>query len=140
MPRRRFALLAATLLLGLVAGCTLLPDDASDTLRLTETDNGSTVTVKPGTEFEVVVPTNPSTGYAWVWPDGGTARIVQPVGTPRFDRDIEEALRVGTGGMETWRFRAAKAGQETVRLEYRRIWDHTAAPERTFTFTADVQP
>ncbi|MGE5145930.1 MAG: protease inhibitor I42 family protein, partial [Candidatus Eiseniibacteriota bacterium] len=72
--------------------------------------------------------------------DGGTAEIVQPVGTPRFDRDVQEAIRVGSGGMETWRFRAVKPGRETVRLEYRRPWDHETPPERTFTFTAEVQP
>jgi len=134
-PRRRFLILAATAVMGVLAGCTM-----SDMLKLTESDNGGTVTVKPGTEFEAVVPTNPSTGYAWVWPDGGSAQIVQPVGTPRFDRDAEEAIRIGSGGMETWRFRAVKPGRETVTLEYKRPWDHTTPPERTFTFTAEVQP
>jgi inhibitor of cysteine peptidase len=136
MPCRRFAIIAAMALLWLVAGCTM-----SDSLRLTERDNGSTVTVKPGTEFEAVVATNPSTGYTWVWPGGEAAnKVVEPVGTPRFDRDAEEAIRVGSGGNETWRFRAVRPGRETVRLEYRRAWDSATPPERTFTFTAEVLP
>ena len=41
---------------------------------------------------------------------------------------------------QTWRFRAVKPGRETVHLEYRRPWDDKTPPERTFTFTAEVQP
>ena len=126
------------MLLSLVGGCTATMTDAT---ILTENDNGATVTVKPGAEFEAVVATNPSTGFSWVWPGGGDAStVIQPVGTPRFDRDVEDAIRTGAGGTETWRFRAVKPGRETVRLEYRRSWETASPPERTFTFTAEVQP
>lgn len=126
---------AAALLLILVAGCT-----ATDSTMLTESDDGATVTLKPGAEFEAVVATNPSTGFSWVWPEGAAAAVIEPVGKPRFDRDVEDAIRTGSGGSETWRFRAVKPGRETVRLEYRRAWEPASPPERTFTFTAEVVP
>jgi inhibitor of cysteine peptidase len=136
MRRRGLGAVVAFLLLPLVAGCTV----ATDATRLTERDDGATLTLKPGAEFEAVVATNPSTGFTWVWPNGGAGTVIEPVGTPRFDRDVEDAIRTGSGGSETWRFRAVRPGRETVRLEYRRAWEAVSPPERTFTFTAEVVP
>ena len=53
---------------------------------------------------------------------------------------MDVAAWAGSGGSETWRFRAVKPGRETVRLEYRRAWEPASPPERTFTFTAEVVP
>jgi predicted secreted protein len=128
----RFAALAAALLVG---GCL-----DSDTTSLTERDDGRTVTLRSGQEFEAVLATTPKTGLSWVWPGGETSTVVAPVGKPEFDRDIDDAIRTGATGNETWRFRAVKPGRESVRLEYRRPWDQTTPPERVFTFTAEVQP
>lgn len=119
----------------LAAAC--VPGDMSG---LTERDDGTTVTMHPGEEFQAVLGTTPKSGLSWVWPDGERSSVVEPVGKPAFDRDIDEAIRTGATGNETWRFRAVKAGRETVRLEYRRPWDSKTPPERTFTFTAEVQP
>jgi len=111
-----------------------------DTGSLTERDDGKTVTMRAGEEFQAVLGTTPKSGLSWVWPGGEKSTVVEPVGKPAFDRDIDDAIRTGAAGNETWRFRAVKPGRETVRLEYRRPWDTKTPPERTFTFTAEVQP
>jgi len=135
MGRRGVGAVAAAGFLLLLAGCA-----GSGVTTLTEGDDGAVLTLEPGAEFEAVVATNPSTGYSWVWPDGAAATVIEPVGKPRFDRNVEDAIRTGSGGAETWRFRAVRPGRETVRLEYRRVWETASPPARTFTVTAEVQP
>jgi predicted secreted protein len=47
------------------------------------------------------------------------------------------AARGSATGTETWRFRAAKAGRQDVRLEYGA--GHQSVPERNFRFTVEVR-
>jgi predicted secreted protein len=47
------------------------------------------------------------------------------------------AAKGSATGTETWRFRAAKAGRQDVRLEYGS--GHQSVPERNFRFTVEVQ-
>jgi predicted secreted protein len=99
---------------------------------LTADDNGMDFNFRPGQVITVVLDSNHSSGLGWV--------MVEPAGSVIvLDGNPAYAVRAGknAGGSETWRFRAAKAGHQTVRLEYRRKWA-SSVPERTFRFTGDV--
>ena len=47
------------------AGCGSQAGAASGPVKLTEADNGKTVTVKVGDTVQVILPGNPTTGYSW---------------------------------------------------------------------------
>jgi len=100
---------------------------------LTEADNGMEFDFRPGQIITVSLDSNRSSGLSWAL-IGSSGGVIVPEGTASY------AVRTGktAGGTETWRFRAAKPGSQTVKLEYRRKWAQSM-PERTFRFSAHVR-
>ena len=98
---------------------------------LTLADDGTAVDLHVGQVLKVVLASNRSADLSWAMVEP-TATVVVPEGKPSY-----AAGTGGSSGTETWHFRAAKRGQQTVRLEYRRAWQQSV-PERTFRFTAIV--
>ena len=100
---------------------------------LTEADNEMEFDFRQGQTITVVLDSNRASGLAWtlVEPMGS---VIVPSGTGAY------AARSGksAGGTETWHFRCAKPGFQTVRMEYRRKWAQST-PERTFRFSATVR-
>ncbi|HLQ67322.1 MAG TPA: protease inhibitor I42 family protein [Candidatus Limnocylindrales bacterium] len=94
-------------------------------------DDGREITMRPGQTETVVLESNHANGFAWalVSPEAG---VLVPEGKGMY------AVKSGGHGTETWRFRAARPGRQTVRLEYRTEWTKNT-PERTFRFTATVK-
>jgi predicted secreted protein len=94
-------------------------------------DDGREITMRAGQTETVVLESNHANGFAWalVSPESG---VLVPEGKGMY------AVKSGGHGTETWRFRAAKPGRQTVRLEYRTEWTKNT-PERTFRFTATVK-
>ena len=103
---------------------------------LTEADDGAAMDLRLGQVVTVVLGSNHSAGLSWAMAKPTTTVIV-PEGKPVYAATPSKAAE-GSTGTETWRFRAAKRGQQTVRLEYRRGWQQSVA-ERTFRFTATVR-
>jgi len=103
---------------------------------LTMVDNGRTFDVKQGEVITVKLDSNRASGFSWnLGEDIG--EVVKLDGKAVYARNTTKAGKVASGGSETWRFRTAGAGQETVKLEYRRSWERNI-PERTFRFTVIV--
>jgi inhibitor of cysteine peptidase len=101
--------------------------------RLTAADDGSSYDLRQGQVVTVVLESNRSSGLKWILVEpSGT--VIVPAASPVF---VARAAKSGGGGTETWRFRAAKPGKQTVRLEYRRQWQQV--PERTFRFSVTVR-
>ncbi len=99
---------------------------------LTADDNGMDFDLHQGQVVTVVLDSNRGSGLGWVLVEPAGSVIV-PEGHPMY------SVRAGknAGGSETWHFRAAKPGHQTVRMEYRRKWA-SSVPERTFRFTGNV--
>jgi inhibitor of cysteine peptidase len=80
------------------------------------------VTVGVGSEFDLAMKSNQSTGYQWVLVDSaalGPLRFVsKDYAVPREYRDNN-----GAGGTERWTFRAPAAGDGVVSLVYKRPWE-----------------
>jgi len=72
----------------------------------------------------VRLPSNPTTGYRWSLAQQSTA-VLEPEGAPSYEKGAGDA---GAGGIEIWRFAPTQAGEGTLRLEYRRLWEADAAP------------
>ena len=99
---------------------------------LTVEDNGRDIELRPGQVITVVLEANHSTGMSWVLREPSGIVVVRE-GNPVY------AAKAGKGSStETWHFRAARPGNQTVRLEYRRKFAQNV-PERTFGFTASVR-
>jgi len=100
---------------------------------LTAADNEMEYDFRQGQLITVVLDSNKASGLSWVLVEPAGSVIVRD-GNPMY------SVRAGknAGGTETWHFRAAKPGQQTVKMEYRRKWAQSV-PERTFRFTGTVR-
>jgi inhibitor of cysteine peptidase len=132
---RRVAVLAAALLALALLGCTGfgLPGGA---LRLNQGDNGRSSTLAVGQELIVTLPSNPSTGYRWQV-TAGDATVLAQAGEAQYAS--EGIPRPGSGGTETFRFRAVAAGSTMLRLSYAPSYDPSAAPAETFDLSVTVR-
>jgi len=103
---------------------------------LTAGDDGTSLDLHQGQVVTVVLDSNRSSGLKWI--------LIEPVGSvmvregnPSYVAKAVKKGSSGAGGTETWRFRAARPGKQTVRLEFRRQWQQV--PERAFRFSATVR-
>lgn len=128
----------------LLAGCTSSSSTPTPTLPPTvetpnilpePTDHTQLITVKAGGTFELVVPSNSSTGYRWNIVPELDERIVQFV---EQNYIAEQPVIPGSGGVEVWTFRALNAGDTTVVLGYYPP-SNSNDPEEVVTFSIRVE-
>jgi len=101
--------------------------------------NGSQVSLQRGQTLVVTLESNPTTGYRWEVADVDTS-ILEQVGEAVFTSSAKTGSpMVGAGGTETFRFRAAKTGQTTLTMVYRRSWETGVAPLKTYTLQIMVR-
>ena len=103
---------------------------------LTEADDGAVVDLHVGQILTVVLDSNHDAGLSWTMAQP-TAAVIVPEGKPSYATKPAKSADDATG-TETWHFRAAKPGEQTVRLEYQRGMGQSVA-ERRFGFTATVR-
>ena len=99
------------------------------------TDPTQLMTIKSGETFDLLVPSNSSTGYRWgIIPelDMNIVEFVEQGYLP------EEPVMPGSGGMDVWTFRAVNAGDTTIVLGYYPPGNGTD-PEETVTFSVRVE-
>ena len=73
------------------------------------------ITVKAGETFDLVVPSNPLTGYRWDIIPELDVNIVEFVAQEYL---AEEPVMPGSGGVAVWTFRAVNTGDTTIVLGY----------------------
>jgi predicted secreted protein len=103
---------------------------------LTEVDDGAVVDLHVGQVLTVVLDANHDAGLNWTMAKP-TAAVIVPEGKPVYATKAAKSVTDATG-TETWHFRAAKPGEQTVRLEYQHGMGQSVA-ERRFGFTATVR-
>jgi inhibitor of cysteine peptidase len=128
----------------LLAGCATstpsptptLPPTAETPNTLPEpTDHTQRITVEAGETFDLVLPSNPSTGYRWnIVPelDGNFIELVAQ------DYIAEQPVKPGSGGVDVWTFRALNAGDTTIVLGYYPP-DSETDPEESVTFSIHIE-
>jgi inhibitor of cysteine peptidase len=103
--------------------------------RLDSEDSGTTITVKVGDIIQVVLKGNPTTGYTWTPSlSEQDASILEQMGEPGY---VSDSNLIGAGGTYTYRFKALKAGEATLKLVYARVWE-SVPPLETFSVTVKV--
>ena len=105
--------------------------------RMTLADSGAKLKLNMGEEFEIALVDNPSTGYGWGVvagvDDAGTPGRSEVLSTivafhPQRASDDGEPPPPGAPSDVIWRFRAIRSGNGTLRLQYRHLWEQSAAP------------
>jgi predicted secreted protein len=119
----------------LLLGCG--PDAPPPRPRPGYRDTSQPIAVKPGQEFEIVVPSNATTGYHWrlkepMNPSVGSFLATEYLGDPN------PKQMTGVGGTEYWAFKALKVGTTKVVLRYSRT-DRDSEDVDLRTFTVIVQ-
>jgi inhibitor of cysteine peptidase len=101
-------------------------------MKVDESFDGREVELPAGSELEVVLKENPTTGFGWA-----VESMAAPVCSLAED-NFESAQRArGSEGLHRWRLQAKQKGEGKISLSYRRSWE-TKAPVRTFTVTVRV--
>lgn len=106
------------------------PTEASD-----QVGEPAAYLVAPGEPFEIHLPANPSTGYAWELGaplDGAVVRAVSTAYEPS-PRDAD-----GAAGSSVWTFAGVGAGRTIIVLVYRRPWEPEVAPARVAAYSVAV--
>jgi inhibitor of cysteine peptidase len=84
----------------------------------TGADSGRTVNETCGDEFNVRLAENPTTGYGWNMSASAGLEMVRDEFIPA----DSSGRVVGSGGIHSWYYRAAAAGEQTLHGEYLRPW------------------
>jgi inhibitor of cysteine peptidase len=120
-------LLAATICGGRMAGAA--------TVKIGDTDNGTTIHLKTGDTVEVQLKANPSTGYMW---------FIRPKSTSLLKlagQTTTEPTESGVGRpvFQIFRFTAIKVGEGDLLFHYVRSWEPPADNETRFTLHLTVE-
>lgn len=140
MKRLDFFLIVAILL----AGCTTatatptptLPSLADTPNPLPEpTDPTQLIIVTAGETFDLVLPSNSSTGFRWQLVEELDPNIVELVDQAYI---AQEPIMPGSGGVDVWTMRAVNPGDATIMLGYYPPGDEIE-PAETVIFSIEVE-
>ncbi len=108
-------------------------DDEQTPVTLDISDSGSAITFEVGDTFEVLLESNPTTGYGWTVAE-------QPDGVTLVSSDYEEpdTSLVGAGGVEVFEFEATAVGSGVLRLDYVRSFDDPVVPADTVEYDLTI--
>lgn len=97
------------------------------------TDSGSAIAFEVGDVFEVLLESNPTTGYSWTVAE-------QPDGIALVSSDYEapDTSLVGAGGVEVFEFEATAASSGVLRLDYIRPFDDPVVAADTVEFALTI--
>lgn len=114
---------------------TLPPIAETQNTLLEPTDHTQLIRVKAGATFDLVVPSNPSTGYHWAIIPELDGKLVEFVAQ---DYIGKEPVMPGSGGVDVWTFRALNAGDTTIVLGFYPPGNEPD-PEESVTFSIHVE-
>ncbi|PYX31158.1 MAG: hypothetical protein DMG77_07725 [Acidobacteria bacterium] len=103
-------------------------------MRYDESANGTEVEVAAGEEFELSLPETRTAGYRWTLKSGG-----DPACALLNESSQSPPGQVGGSGTHSWRFRASTPGVCSIALEYKRSWEDSSQPARTYTLKLRVR-
>jgi inhibitor of cysteine peptidase len=89
-----------------------------------------------GTEFKIILDSNPSTGYHWEIGEDMDESIVQFIS---MGYEAGGLLAPGAGGTDIWIFKAIQPGETHITLLYYPPSNEPVEPQQTVTFTVTVK-
>jgi inhibitor of cysteine peptidase len=106
--------------------------------ELDASSDNTRVVLEPHQELVVRLETHPETGYRWSV-ERGAATVLLPADDPNYEPVFASAPLVGSGGWTRFRYRASALGSDTLELVYRRPWEKSAVPAKTYRVDVVVQ-
>ena len=100
---------------------------------------GHSVDLRVGQELVVRLAGNPSSGFRWRLIDVLETAPLQTAGPPVLETGATSTAMPGASGTEVWRFRAGQPGPQTLRFEYRRVWEIHVEALRSLDLDVVVQ-
>ncbi|MFI8483079.1 protease inhibitor I42 family protein [Pseudomonas sp. NPDC078700] len=118
--------------LALLAGCA-----STSSTQTVDEQSDCPLSLNPGQELIISLPSNPTTGFRWVVRDAAPA-VLTSLG-PEVYSNPEDAGMVGSAGKSTWRYTAKSSGQGQLIMTYQRPWETDVEPAKTFDCTVKVK-
>ncbi|MBL8080320.1 MAG: protease inhibitor I42 family protein [Anaerolineales bacterium] len=136
--KKYFALLFLTVLLAGCAAPTEAPaaNPATGNTRPALTDPAQPIEVQAGETFNIVIDSNPSTGYHWDFTGELDGTVVEFVSS---NYTADEPVAPGSGGVDVWIFKAVSAGEAQITLGNYPPGVTTGEPENSVTFDIVVK-
>jgi predicted secreted protein len=100
------------------------------------TDPNQPIDAAEGSEFTIVLDSNPTTGYHWELAEELDAGVVEFVSR---DYKAGQPVTTGSGGVDVWTFKAIAAGESRITLGYYPPSNDPVEPQQTVTFTVTVK-
>jgi inhibitor of cysteine peptidase len=100
---------------------------------------GTPIEAPLGSQFALVLESNPTTGYRWQLADPLNESVVILISQEYVQTKATGENTAGAGGEETWTFRAVGEGETEISLKYVRSWEAGSPSDETVTFTVDVK-
>jgi len=94
------------------------------------------IVVRAGDQFTITMSSNVTTGYGWQMSNQPSSKILTKVGS-KYNGPQNPQL-IGAGGTETWTFKAAGKGKQSIEMVYVRPWEKGVAPARKQVFEVTV--
>lgn len=104
-----------------LGGCALVEQPLP---QLTLEDHNTNVEYSAEQKFQVILPSNGTTGFKWELEDM-TAGVLEKLSDEYQVTDKYAENVVGAGGEEVWIFRVIKAERSHIVMKYRKPWDKT---------------
>jgi predicted secreted protein len=136
MKRLVILLISISLFMAACGGISTATPKEITVETLATTDPEQPIEVNAGNEFNIVVQSNPSTGYHWDLmgePDANVAEFVSK------DYKADEPVLIGSGGVDIWVFKAVNSGETTILLGYYPPSNDVVEPEQTLTLAVIVK-
>lgn len=120
--KKHIVLMASVLfVLIFAAGC-------AENMEVNEEMNGGSVELEQGQTLVLKLASNPTTGYDWELEDLNAA-ILEQVGEVEYKSD---SALIGSGGVNTYTFKAVGSGNMKLTLVYHRSWEKDIPPIETY--------
>ncbi len=104
---------------------------------ITETNNGTTISLEKGETFYLRLQENPTTGYSWQLNLSQKLSLVSDKYYPPESKEGEKPI-VGAGGVHLWEIKADSKGNQQVTAIYKRSWENETGTEDKFALNVEV--
>jgi predicted secreted protein len=108
-------------------------------VQIDDSFDGRSIAVHTGDVIELTLAENASAGYRWRLPPARASAWSPPL--RQIEQTVEaQGTRPGMPGVRRLYFEAAAEGNAELELEYRRSWETSTSPARTFRLRIEVRP